>query len=156
MSLFIEDEILKEELTPEQYETYKYNLENLGVDYATGNLPDMGKSKFITIANKRIKELRTENGLSQIDLANVLQVSQKEYWRYEQDGYSINILKLAQIAVFYNVSLDWISGYHKERKPFFESDSKNKITCVHGYILSELKEAKAKGEKYQPHSFFGE
>ena len=151
MGICINDEILKEELTSEQYEEYERNKKELGIDYAIGNLPDMGNSIISTMANRNIKQLRIENGLSQTDLANVLKVSQKEYWRYEQDGYSINILKLANIAIFYNVSLDWISGYHKTRKPFFENDSEDNITCVNGYVLSELKEAKAKGEKYEAH-----
>ena len=113
-----------------------------------------GKTKedeiIFTMVNQRLKELRTENGLTQAEVAKILKISQREYWRYEQEGYNVNILKLGLLAMFYNISLDWISGFHEERKPFFAN---HQNTTINGYILKEIKEAKKRGEKYTPHSF---
>lgn len=138
----LDEQILKEELTPEQFEKFKSTEKRAGLEEAVYTLPIMDDDgKTITVLNRRIKELRLENGLSQNDLANILDISQKEYWRCEQDGYSMNITRLAEIAIFYNVSIDWLSGYCPERKPFFNEGG---ITRVNGYSLEELKASKAK------------
>lgn len=89
--------------------------------------------------NERIKELRIENGLSQNDLSTILDISRKDYWRYEQPGYSMSIQKLSAIAILYNVSIDWLSGYYPTRKPFFPED---RIAKVNGYSLEEFKASK--------------
>lgn len=149
MSKFLSDELLKEELTPEQYEEYQRLSKEEGEDEAlmyAAFLTNRYTTELHTCVNQRIKELRKENNLTQIDLANILRVSQKEYWRYEQEGYSLNILTLANIAIFYNVSIDWISGFHQKRKPFCEGE--NVRNYVNGYCLQDFKEAKAKGIKY--------
>ncbi len=144
----ITEEFLREELSKEQFQAFLKAKEEAGLQNALAQLPLFESSnKVVSMVNSNIKQLRLENGLSQQDLANILNVSQKEYWRYEQQGYSVNILILAQIAIFYNVSLDWISGYHKERKPFFADAECN---SVNGYTLQGMKEAKAKKEKYTP------
>lgn len=91
--------------------------------------------------NERIKELRLENELSQSDLSCILAISRKDYWRYEQPGYSMSIQKLTAIAVFYNVSIDWLSGYFPVRKPFFPEGG---IARVNGFNLDEFKASKVK------------
>lgn len=154
----ISDEILKKELTPEQYELYRQVREEMGEEKAFCCLPYLGKeymniAECISPVNANIKKLRLENGLTQVDLANVLGVSHKEYWRMEQTGYSINIFDLAYIAMFYNVSIDWISGFCMTQKPFIENTKIYEANMVNGYVLKEMKEAKSRGEKYEPHRY---
>ena len=67
----------------------------------------------------RIKELRKQYKLRQADLAAVLQCSTREYWRYEQQGYNTNYMKLLRIASFYNVSLDYIFGVIDEQRKLY-------------------------------------
>ena len=142
MRRILSESILKEELTPEQWKSFERTRDLLGIEEALANLPDVGDTvECYTMVNQRIKELRKEHGLTQNDLANVLDVSQREYWRYEQEGYSVSILNLTQIAIFYNVSLDWFSGFHSTRKPFFEEGEE---TMVNGYTLKSLKASKNK------------
>lgn len=149
MKKVLSPSLLEQELTPEQLAEFKKKLKTEGVDEALTSLPDLGDIvQSASPANYRIKALRTENGLTQTDLANILDVSQKEYWRYEQEGYSINIVKLGLIAFFYNVSLDWIAGICNEKKPIF----KDQQTSVNGYVLKDMKVAKANGAKYIPNS----
>lgn len=152
-------EVLKEILSPEQWEIFSKKSEDeqeeeLSVHPYMGDCARTVRLKNGTVivekigtANANIKELRLENGLTQAEVAKVLNISQREYWRYEQDGYSVNILTLAKLAVFYNISLDWISGAYPIRKSFIEGVE---TTNVNGYYLSEMKEAKARGEKYIP------
>lgn len=82
---------------------------------------------YSNACNEKIKELRINHGLSQSDLAKILGITQQEYWRYEQDGYAVNISKIASLAVFYNVSIDWISGCHPIQKKFY--NDKSELTC---------------------------
>lgn len=138
---------LKKELTPEQFEKFQKDVGDFGIEIALENLPTLGGEVIMNVTNERIKEIRLEHGLTQVEVANVLNVSQREYWRYEQRGYSVNILFLAQLAIFYNVSLDWFSGYYPTKKPFYEADEQ---TSVNGYILADMKAAKANGVKYSP------
>lgn len=93
--------------------------------------------------NRRIKELRKENKLTQMDMAKILGIQHKQYWLYEQVGYSMNIEKLAKIAMFYNVSIDWLSGYCDVRKPFGTGEETEH--GVNGFLLNTVKKAKAEG-----------
>lgn len=150
----VDNEVLKNELTPEQYESFEKTLEGSGEEEAFKNLPYLGaeynEGECVCQVNKRIKELRIENGLTQNDVANALDISQKEYWRYEQIGYNPNILRLAFLALFYNVSLDWISGFNEEKKPFIPNTPIYEANEINGYSLKDMKAAKARGEKYHP------
>lgn len=156
MPNFITDERLKEELTTEQYERYLQTKEAFGEDAAICQLPPLTDTivERSGAVNGILKKIRLHHGLTQSDVANVINVSQREYWRYEQEGYSVNFYNLAMLAMFYNVSLDCFTGYFFDEngiilKPMFPV----KENSVNGYILSEMKEAKAKGEKYKPHNW---
>lgn len=56
----------------------------------------------------RIKELRLENNLSQIDIANILNINQSTYSKFELIKSNITIEKLNDLSNFYNVSLDYL------------------------------------------------
>ena len=68
--------------------------------------------------NLIIKHLRKAFSLSQQELADICEVAQQEYSRWEQDGYKVNFKNLTKIALFYNISLDCFSGVIHEYKPF--------------------------------------
>ena len=59
---------------------------------------------------ERMRELREEKGLTQIELANYLEVTQKAYSRYENDERSIPLEKLILLADFYQTTLDYLVG----------------------------------------------
>ncbi len=67
----------------------------------------------------RLKELRTEHGLTQSDLASVLNISSREYWRFEQPNYCTRYANLLCLSLFYNVSLDYIFGLTNEKKKVY-------------------------------------
>ena len=58
---------------------------------------------------KRIKNLRVDHDLKQIELANYLGVSQNTYSDYELGKINVPIDILIKIANYYNVSLDYIT-----------------------------------------------
>lgn len=59
---------------------------------------------------ERMRELREEKGLTQTELANYLEVTQKTYFRYENDERSIPLEKLILLADFYQTTLDYLVG----------------------------------------------
>lgn len=59
---------------------------------------------------ERMRELREEKGLTQTELANYLEVTQKTYSRYENDERSIPLEKLILLADFHQTTLDYLVG----------------------------------------------
>ena len=60
--------------------------------------------------NERIKKLRTERGLSQVDLAKELNVSKQSVSNWENDSIQPSIEVLVKIAHFFSVSTDYLLG----------------------------------------------
>ena len=59
---------------------------------------------------ERIWKLRKEKHLTQVDLANYLEVSQRTYSRYENGERHIPTEALIGLANFHNTSIDYILG----------------------------------------------
>lgn len=76
----------------------------------------------------RLKEIREDNDYKQIDVANILKVTQAQYSRYELGINVIPIEKLVLLAELYNTSIDYIIGRTDERSPYPKSilDKNNK------------------------------
>lgn len=64
---------------------------------------------------KRIKELREDHDLSQEKLADILNVSQTGYSKYEIGKRDIPTQILIALADFYGTSVDYLLGRTKER-----------------------------------------
>ena len=63
---------------------------------------------------KRLKKLRTEAGLSQKELAQVLGVSQQSIYKYENALAEPELNKLIDIAKYFCVSVDYLIGNSDE------------------------------------------
>ena len=59
---------------------------------------------------KRLKELREEKGLTQKQLSNELNINSVTYLHYEKEQREPPLSLLADIAKFYNVSVDYLLG----------------------------------------------
>lgn len=70
---------------------------------------------------KRIRNLREDNDLKQIDLAKLLQISQAQYSRIENGENDITLDSLIRLARFYDVSADYLLELTNEK------NSKNKV-----------------------------
>lgn len=57
---------------------------------------------------KRIRDLREDKDLTQKDLANYLNVSQKSYSRYERGERTIAPEILSKIAAFHDTTVDYL------------------------------------------------
>ena len=67
---------------------------------------------------QRLKELREHNNLTQRDIANILNLKQQQYQRYEKDINKIGLKYLIQLAEYYKTSTDYILGVTNEKEPY--------------------------------------
>ena len=69
---------------------------------------------------QRIRDLREDNDLKQENIANVLGIKREQYSRYELGKNMMPIDKYIKLALFYNVSLDYITGIIDDPKQIKE------------------------------------
>ncbi len=68
--------------------------------------------------NERLRELREDNNLKQKELAEKILVDQRSLSFYEIGKYEPNIETLKKIALYFNVSVDYLLGLTDEIKPY--------------------------------------
>lgn len=66
---------------------------------------------------QRIRDIREDNDKTQQDIANLLNIKQQQYARYETGNREIPLHHLIKLALYYNISLDYLAGIIKEPKP---------------------------------------
>lgn len=66
---------------------------------------------------KRLAELRAEKGLTQIQLANILNVSSGAIGMYETERRKLDSDKLVTFCDFFDVSIDYLLGRTDIRQP---------------------------------------
>ena len=62
------------------------------------------------ILGKRLRELREEKRYTQRQLAELLHLNSVTYLHYEKEQLEPPLSLLADIAIFYNVSVDYLLG----------------------------------------------
>ena len=62
------------------------------------------------ILGKRLKELRLEKGLTQKQLSKELNINSVTYLHYEKSQREPSLSLLADMAKYYNVSVDYLLG----------------------------------------------
>ena len=67
---------------------------------------------------QRLRDLREDSDLRQQDIAELLQITQTVYSRYERGFQTIPVLHLLKLADFYHTSTYYILGRTNERKPY--------------------------------------
>ena len=60
--------------------------------------------------HQKIKAIRTEKGILQIQIAEVLGITKQQYSLYETGRRAIPLQHFITLAKFYNVSLDYLAG----------------------------------------------
>ena len=66
----------------------------------------------------RIRDLREDADLSQQEIADLLNVSQTTYSRYECGVLDIPYQSLIILAQYYKTSVDYLLGLTEEKKPY--------------------------------------
>ena len=91
------------------------NYFNISIDYAMGlNKIKQYKNNKLNIDRDleciRLKELRKNNHLTQIEIANFLNTSRSTWTGYEYGKYQIPTLLLFEISKKYHYSMDYLLG----------------------------------------------
>ena len=88
--------------------------------------------------NKRIKQLRIERGLSQVDLAKKLGVSKQSISNWENDNIQPSIEMLLKISRIFSVSTDYLLG--EDSREFIEITGLKKQYIAHiQQIIDDMK-----------------
>ena len=69
---------------------------------------------------KRIKELREDNDKKQVEIAQVLGISQQYYSKYEKGNRPIPVEKMKILARLYDTSIDYLVELTDEISPYIK------------------------------------
>lgn len=70
---------------------------------------------------ERIRNLREDKNLIQEKIANILNCSQTTYSRYEIGNLNIPVDYLMKLAIYFNTSIDYLTGLTDEKKLYKRS-----------------------------------
>ncbi len=70
---------------------------------------------------QRLRDLREDKDLRQVDVAEILGISQTVYSRYERGAQTIPVEHLLKLADLYQTSTDYILGRTPVIKPYEKS-----------------------------------
>lgn len=70
------------------------------------------------LLGQRLKLLRSEKGVTQQDIANLLGKTNRHYQDMEAGKINVPGLTLIRLADFYDVSLDYLVGRSEDRRRF--------------------------------------
>ena len=76
----------------------------------------------------RLKDLREDKDLSQKDVAEVINISQTNYSKYELEKINIPLDTLRSLAEFFETSTDYILGLTDEQHPYPRIKNKKKVS----------------------------
>lgn len=90
--------------------------------------------------NERIKELRCDRHLNQVQLGTALGVTKQCISNWENDNIQPSVEMLTKIAKFFNVSCDYLLGLTSERAINADGLSDEQIAHICA-IIDDLKKA---------------
>ena len=67
---------------------------------------------------ERIRNIRIDRGLTQEDIAKLLNVKQNTYCQYETGVLNYPLDLVVKLAEYYNVSMDYLVGLTDEPTPY--------------------------------------
>lgn len=85
----------------------------------------------------RIRDLREEQELTQIKMAKIMGVSKSTYSRWETDEAIIPLFHLNNICNYFDVSMDYITGFSKTRN--YDITNKKLNKALIGKRLKEFR-----------------
>lgn len=91
------------------------NYFDVSIDYALGltnvrSYKNSSKNIDVEKEKYRLKRLRKENNLTQIEISKILNTSRSTWTGYEYGKYQISTLLLYELAKRYNYSMDYLLG----------------------------------------------
>lgn len=68
------------------------------------------KESKMKIFGTRLREVRKSKKITQIELANILEIGQSAYAKWENDRTELSFENLIKLADLLEVTLDWLFG----------------------------------------------
>ncbi|MBR3949805.1 MAG: helix-turn-helix transcriptional regulator [Oscillospiraceae bacterium] len=65
---------------------------------------------------QNLRTIRTERGLSQMEIAELLDTTQQQYSKYENGQNEIPVRHIITLCRFYGISADWLLGLKDTRE----------------------------------------
>ena len=95
---------------------------------------------------ERLRDLREDRDLEQKEIATILNKTQQQISKYEKGLQMMGIDKYIKLAIFYNVSIDYLVGIIDTPKPLEKTKSpltltKKQTEILEAYERSNMKEA---------------
>lgn len=90
----------------------------------------------------RFKQLREQHGYTHEELSEMLGLSQKQIWRYENGKTDPSSEIIVKIAKVFRVSSDYLLGLTDDTNPYIRIDN---LTSVEKEVLSAMR----RGEKIE-------
>ncbi len=88
--------------------------------------------------SEKIKTLRTSHGINQIELAKNIGVTKQCVSNWENDNIQPSIDMLVKLALFFNVSTDYLLGLETERKLSVQGLTEQQIAHI-SMLIDDLK-----------------
>ncbi len=88
--------------------------------------------------SEKIKTLRTSHGINQIELAKNIGVTKQCVSNWENDNIQPSIDMLVKLALFFNVSTDYLLGLETERKINVQGLTEQQIAHI-SMLIDDLK-----------------
>lgn len=88
--------------------------------------------------NERIRLLRMEKGISQIQLADALCVTKQSISNWENDNIQPSIEMLVKLSKFFDVSTDYLLGLDEKRSLNIENLTDKQISHIQ-FIIDDFK-----------------
>lgn len=92
-----------------------------------------------------LKSLRLEKGLTQEELGKIINQSKQTVYNWENDKRKCDVESLFKLAKFFDVTIDYLTGYSNDRKP--KTDLSDSIELKNKALKSVIKEILYNKEK---------
>ena len=76
--------------------------------------------RSVKMVFKRIKDLREDKDMSQVDVSKLLNMHTSQYQRYERGESKVPLEFAVKLAKYYNVSIDYIAGLTNNKHSYKE------------------------------------
>lgn len=97
----------------------------------------------------RLKELRINAGLTQLDLAKAAETTQRNISYWESGKVEINLLSAIRLAQFFQVDIEYLAGYSDEFdvKPELKRMSANVFSLEERKLVDNYRELNKSGKQ---------
>lgn len=84
-------------------------------------IPNLKEGSYVYYY-QRLRDLREDKDMTQKQIAEILQIHQVQYHKYESGKRELPLHMAVELAKYYNVSLDYIAGLTNDKRGLTKSE----------------------------------